>query len=628
MNKLYCEIVFDIPTETKYVYLLPSQWQDVDKKNLLGRRVMVKFHHQKSKVGIIVSVTQETDFEKEIFSIDKILDPGPMFKPYQLSLAEKLAQKYLVSVGEILYQMFPFKNKFSFNVGVVKQNVVEKKFDVSENVKMWFLKKERYLVLQPDSVKEKFGFYKDIIFYSINENKECIIIFPDNFFLEDFYEYLTKLYPELVGKIFVYNGKLSVQERFNIWGLVYSGEIKIVLSTRIGIFLPCEKDGVIVVDEPEHIGHKNFTNPIFSVTDILNETTFFEKIFLTSFNHSVNTKFKYKKGLLKQHYKKINTNISFVEKKYSLKNILIKEIYKLKQAIIIFPKKGYATVILCTTCGKVARCEKCNSVLNYDDVKKNFFCPMCNNKKIDFVCSKCKSKHYKPFGVGIQKISNYLSFSLPEANVARLDNDLTEIQKNEVVKNFNNQKIDVLVSTQEILSYIYRLNFTNVSLIYFAKLELMLFHPNYLAYENCYNFIHLMNLLTNNKSNIYLELEKKDDNYKSLLMDEKRFYLNELKIRKELCYPPYCEIIQLTFISKKQTINKIIDPLISELEQIDKIAVFSTKEIIISKSKFKFSIIVKVLDKNFKLETLLTVLKKYKDKEMKLYIDYDPKDFL
>ncbi|MFQ3675422.1 MAG: hypothetical protein SNJ64_02630 [Endomicrobiia bacterium] len=625
MNGLYCEVVFAIPVDRKYAYLLPK---NCNEKNLVGKRVMVNFSNQKNKVGIIVSITKKISFDKDILPINKILDTEPLFKTYQLSLAEKLAKKYLVSIGEILYQMFPFENEVSFHIGIVQQNSQQQKLAIEEKINHLLSQKKHIIILQPTSIKEKFEFYKNIIFYAINENKQCIIIFPENFFLEDFYSYLTNLYPNLINKIFIYSGKKTVQERFNIWRLVHTNSINIVLSTKIGVFLPYDKNTFVVVDEPDNLGHKNLSNPPFSTTEILSEHTNYTKTFLTSFNLSVNTKFKYKKNIKLSPTKITSTNIVFVEKKYNLKNLLTKEIYKLKQCIIIFPQKGFATFIICNRCGKIVRCEKCNSVFKNDSVEKKIVCQLCNNKKNDFLCSNCGYKYYKTSGVGIQKISNYLSFSLPEAVINRLDNDLSDQEKNQIIENFNNQKIDVLVSTQEILNYIYRLNFNNVSLIYFAKMELLLFRPNYLAYENCYNFIQLLNLLTNNKSQIYLELYNKDDNYKSLLMEEKNFYLNELKIRKDLCYPPFCKIIQIIFVSKQKSMIKIFEPLISELQQINQISVFFHEETKSVQYGFKFALLIKIFENNFSLTSILDILKKYKNKEIKVYIDYDPKDFL
>ncbi len=624
MNIFYCEVVFAIPIDIAYTYSIP---ENLYKNNLVGHRVVVNFGNQKEKVGIIISTSKKISDNKNIKNITKILDTTPLFQPWQIQLAKNLAKQYLVSIGEVLFHFFPFDTELCVNKAIIQEKQKKYNFFIDENVKNILEIKKQPILIKNTSIKEKFEFYKNVILYSLNETKNCLIVFPERFYIEDFYQYLIETKVEIANKILTYTGDVSINDRYNIWNIVQNSFINIILSTKIGVFLPFKFETIVVVDEQDNLGHKNFSNPQFSTIEVLNKIKKFYKIFYSSFLHSINTKYKYKKIYFLNHQNILTKKIIFVQQ-YNLKHILKKEIYRLKQSVVVHPQKGYNKFISCKKCSKIMRCTNCNSIMKYDNEQNQFKCSLCSNKISEFICRYCKSKSYSGYGFGIQRMSNYLTYHLPEAKVARLDNDLSQDLKIKIVQDFNSQKVDILVVTQEILNYIYRINFKNVSLIYFSNLDTMLYHPNYLAYENCYKFIYLLNLLTPNNSNTILELYKKDDNYNLLTFNEKKFYINELKTRQDLCYPPYCELIQITFVADRKEHLPKIDNIIKELNTIKNILVFSTYEIKQTKTIFKFSILIKIIEKNFSTNNFLSILKSYKNKNIKLYIDYDPKDFL
>lgn len=630
IQQIYCEVAFAIPTKNTYTYILPSNLiTNSNYNNIIGRRVLVPFGNQKEKVGIITAIKEKNETQIQVKPIISFLDTNPIFNITQISIAEKISKKYLCSIGEILYYFFPFENKFQFNPAILQNINCKSNYKIPQNIKNILQKKEKILLIQPNSILEKFELYRNIIYSTLNQNKKCIFVFPQNSYLKDFYNYITSLSP--YKEIFIYSGENEVSERFKIWTLVANNIAKVVLSTRIGIFLPYDEDTILVVDEPDSSGHKNLSNPLISTLEVISYLKV-EKIFLVSFLFSTTTRLENKK--INQISKlKFEREISFVEQKNKILFLLKKEVYKLKQTIVIYPKKGYLQTVYCIKCGTFFKCPKCSSHLQYHFQKKVFICTTCNYIEKKFLCPECNNERYKIISSGIQKMLEYLNHYLPEAKILKLDNDTPIEEKDNIISNFNEQKVDILISTQEILNFIYRINFSNTSLVYFATLDTIIFHPNYLSYENCYHLIYLFNLLTNKNCKFYLELYKKDDNYKSLLMDPNKFFINELKIRKELCYPPFCKLIQITLnIPKKNLLNETIKNIQNDLSELENISVFSTGEIKQYGENNKTSILIKILDSKEKLNLtqsqIMEIIEKYKTKDFKIYIDYDPKEFL
>lgn len=629
MNYKYCDIVFPIPVERKYTYFIPENFRD---KNLVGSRVIVEFGKQKNKIGVVVETflsLQHSISKENIKPIKEILDQTPFYSTLHLFLAEKIAKKYSVSIGEVIDHFFPIEVKSSINLPVFLHEKENIKIlpEISMNVKNILTNKKKNVLVKFNSVKEKFSFYKDTLLYVLSRNQQTVLVFPQRSYIYDFLQYIDDIYTEFKDKIFIYSGEIDIQERYKIWKLVEYDKIKVILSTHIGIFLPIKKSSIIVIDEPDDTGHKNLSIPLYETKEIVDLYQSIEnfKVIYGTFIPSIELKYQLKKTYTFSTEPKIK--IIFVDKNFSLKNMLTQEIYRFRQCVIFFPTKGYMKYIFCTHCGRVYRCRKCSGIISYDKERNIFYCRLCKEKISKFCCPKCSSEEYKLYGFGIQKILEQLTQFLPEAKSARLDKDVHEKTQHKIVTDFNAQKIDILITTQEILKYIYRINWDNVSLVYFSNLDNILYRATYLAYENVYRFVHMFTFLLSEKNNpvIYLDLYKKDDNYNSLLLNYTRFYKNELKIRNELCYPPYCKIVQVRLFFEEKNLPEI-ENVITKLNE-EGLTVFVQEKTKISGRKYKMNILIKMFSENKNFDEKLYLFSKFKSEKVKLYIDYSPKEF-
>ena len=85
-------------------------------------------------------------------------------------------------------------------------------------------------------------------------------------------------------------------------------------------------------------------------------------------------------------------------------------------------------------------------------------------------------------GVGTQKIESIISDIFPEANISRLDTDVSQNSKklNDVLQSFYNRKTDILIGTQ-MLSKGH--NFPNITLVVVMNIDQSLFSPRLKAIE-------------------------------------------------------------------------------------------------------------------------------------------------
>jgi len=616
-NNYYYDIVFNTPLRQSFTYFLQDNL--VKKyKNLIGFRVIVDFGRQKNKIGVVVGLKDKFEQNSfEIKPIKEIIDETQFFDVEQLNLGKVLSEQYFVSLGEFLDQFFPFEHMYKLSQGIVVKEQPKKFFYEIDKDYVEIFKNKNKVLFVPSNINEKFEFYKNVVFYTLNNDLQTIILFPSNYYLEDFYNYIFSLnlgdekISFLKEKLAIYSGEVDLKERYKIWILVRNKFLNVILSTKIGVFLPFDNVKIVLVDEPDNAGFRNPNIPMYNVYDVLNLRAKNKKLIFSSFVPSVVLMYENKKFVFYKNSNDKNItdsiNVSFVEKK--VVDVIKTELYKFKQVIVLFPYKGYSRYYLCPVCKKIFLHSEIKS-------KKQFVCPQCGSKKIF------------SYGMGIEKFVGILKGSFnKDIVIEHFDADTKPMIREKIINEFNKNKVDVLVATSEVFNYIYRINFQNVGSIYFAYLDglLKIFGP--LSYENIYIMIEIFKILLpkNFKTNIYLEIFKKHKDINRVLFSYNKFYKSELKIRRELNYPPYCKIMKLEFVYSDKE-KDIIEKICEKMERIEGINFYildSGKQI--EKNQKITSAIVKIPNQNISsIRKLIEILESYvKDKtKILVYISY------
>ena len=102
-NKIpFAEVVFPIPVQHAYTYLVPERF---DEDVVPGVRVLAPFGPRKV-TGFVTGRTEKTDYP-DLKAIEEVLDPVPLFTPEVLELARWIADYYLCGWGEVLKAALP-----------------------------------------------------------------------------------------------------------------------------------------------------------------------------------------------------------------------------------------------------------------------------------------------------------------------------------------------------------------------------------------------------------------------------------------------------------------------------------------------------------------------------------------
>ena len=247
-----------------------------------------------------------------------------------------------------------------------------------------------------------------------------------------------------------------------------------------------------------------------------------------------------------------------------------------KQTILFLNRRGYSTFVMCRDCGYTVKCNKCNVSMTYHVEQNRLKCHYCGYERRNVtICPECNSKNIRYFGTGTEKLEAEIHKIFPNASTIRMDVDtVTKKNSHEMILNkFRDENIDILVGTQMVVK---GHHFPNVTLVGVIAADSSLFMDDYKSNEKTFQILTQVAGRAGregNNGNVIIQTYN-PDNFAiecSKLQNYKMFYDEEIKFRKLLKYPPFCDIIKIEIndINKNQIVStstQIYDNLVKQNE--------------------------------------------------------------
>jgi primosomal protein N' (replication factor Y) len=218
-----------------------------------------------------------------------------------------------------------------------------------------------------------------------------------------------------------------------------------------------------------------------------------------------------------------------------------------QQTILFLNKRGYASFVLCRSCGIRLKCRYCNITMTYHSVDDRLICHYCGyTVKMPAVCPKCGSNHIRQFGTGTQKVEEELRKSFPGASVIRMDMDTTtgKHSHEEILDAFREKNINILVGTQMIAK---GHDFPNVTLVGVLAADSLLGMDDYRASERTFQLLTQVAGRAGRgqlPGRVVIQTYNTEDYSITTACshDYATFFKKESQIRSRLHYPPFTGI--------------------------------------------------------------------------------------
>ena len=308
----------------------------------------------------------------------------------------------------------------------------------------------------------------------------------------------------------VWHSHLSEGERLDAWHALATGEARVVVGARSGIFAPIRNLRLIIVDEEHEPAYKQEETPRYHGRDVAvyrarlcggvcvlgSATPSLESLYNVELG-------KYRLNRLPRrvddrqlpliHVVDMKREIFSRKGLVMLSRLLVDKLRERheagEQSIIFLNRRGYSTSMLCPDCGEVEMCAHCSITLTYHRTDQTLRCHLCGSqRRAPRRCPKCGSDKIRWRGFGTQRIEETIGKVLPGAKVVRIDSDAMQ-KKNlfrQILGDFRLGRIDVLVGTQMIAK---GLDFPNVTLVGLVDSDLSLHIPDFRASERTFQLL-------------------------------------------------------------------------------------------------------------------------------------------
>ena len=535
-----------------------------------------------------------------------------------LEIADFISKYYVCSLGQSLnifqffnknieYKNISFEFKKEINLSTFQQEAKE------------FLDIKKQALLFAKTGAGKTEIYIKTIKEVLISGKQSVFLMPEISLTPQ----MQKRLEEIFGKtIAIWHSKVSVKKRKEILQNIQNGTVKLIAGARSALFLPYKDLGLIIVDEEHDDSYKSDSTPKYNAKDlsIFISKKFDIKLILGSATPSINSFHKMPYYELDRTFYETNKNYIFENTSQKIsQNTLFKISEAIKnhhQTIVFLPTRANFKHQICFDCGKSVECPFCSVSMSLHKNDLALKCHYCGfAQKIPEFCPSCKTGIIKNHRVGTAEIEELLKQEFPKNVIKRFDTDTIKNEKilKEILEEFNDNKIDVLVGTQ-MLSKGH--DYHNVKLAVVLGIDCLLNMNSYKAREKALSL--LIQIAGRSGRNGFGEviIETKNEEFFKYYLEEAGyldFLKNELEFRKDL-YPPFLKLARVVLSSANGLkIKEELTQIVSYLKTIEQIEVVGFGECAVFKiaNKYRYEILIRSKNSKSLLKALHSIKSAY-----------------
>ena len=268
---------------------------------------------------------------------------------------------------------------------------------------------------------------------------------------------------------------LTPVKRLRHWLAAHLGRADIVLGTRLSVFAPLPRLGLIVVDEEHDPSYKQQEGARYSARDLAVYRGHLERVpvILGSATPSLETWQRSQPGA-QQRYQRVTLaervgggalprvrlfDMGVLPRSNGQTPVLAPMVLdslrdrlaRGEQSLVFLNRRGYAPVLHCADCGWKSGCPHCSAWRVFHKGERTLRCHHCGfTERVPRACPDCGNLDIAPIGRGTEKLEEQLAELIPGARIARLDADTArgKGQLESRLAEVHAGDVDILVGTQ------------------------------------------------------------------------------------------------------------------------------------------------------------------------------------
>ncbi|UJF35272.1 primosomal protein N' [Paenibacillus hexagrammi] len=408
----------------------------------------------------------------------------------------------------------------------------------------------------------------------LDQGREAIVLVPEISLTPQMVERFKGRFGDLVA---VLHSRLSNGERYDEWRKITRRQVKVVIGARSAIFAPFTRIGLIIIDEEHESSYKQEESPKYHAREIAVQRALQHQavVVLGSATPSLESiqrtrsyrggKPSYRLLLMQQRVAgRPMPKVHIVDMREELKGgnrsmfsrplykAIEERLHKKEQTVLLLNRRGYATFVMCRTCGFVSTCPHCDISLTYHQSSRMLRCHYCGYAEREVSqCPSCSSEHIRHFGTGTQRVEEELGKLFPGIRVIRMDVDTTTEKGSHEkwLTMFREKQADVLLGTQMVAK---GLDFPDVTLVGVIAADTVLNLPDFRSAERTFQLLTQVAGRAGRHEKLgEVFVQTYTPEHYSVQCASRHdfggFANHELDIRATLGYPPFQRLILITF---------------------------------------------------------------------------------
>jgi primosomal protein N' (replication factor Y) len=577
----------------------------------IGTKVEISLRNRKKVLfGVVIQKLTKPKFKCS--DIVEVLDF--YYDTLMLETSKFIALYYVCSLGEALSLYTAFNHKISYrNTNIIYDTEII--LSKQQTKAYEFIGQNKSSLLFANTGSGKTEIYIQCIKDILDKNKQALLLMPEISLTPQMKDRLEVIFGT---KVAIWHSKIQKKKKEDILNKLLSGEIKIIAGARSSLFLPYNDLGLIIVDEEHDESYKSDAKPRLNVKDLClyMSKKYDIKLILGSATPSISSYSKVPYFRLSQTYHRTQKHISFDESNLSINNTVISKIQNTlnakKQVIVFLPTRANFKYQICSSCNKSIECPFCSVSLSLHKQNKALMCHYCNyTQAIPNQCPSCKTGIIKNFRLGTAEAEEILQNYFSQHIVKRFDtntvNTTTKLKK--ILKEFNENKIDVLVGTQ-MLSKGH--DYHNVTLAVILGIDSVLNMSSYKTREKTLSLTLQIAGRSgrNGFGEVLIQSKNKDFLEKYLTQNDYEDFLKEELVLRSDIYPPNIRLAKVIFSHTNALIaKKELDFYIQKASSITSIELVGFKECSVFKiaNKYRYELLLRSKDINAMLNFLHSI---------------------
>lgn len=492
----------------------------------------------------------------------------------------------------------------------------------------------------------------------LERGEEAIVLVPEISLTPQMVERFKSRFGERVA---VLHSALSKGEKYDEWRKLRTGECQVAIGARSAIFAPFTRLGLIIIDEEHESSYKQEDHPKYHARVVAQWRASYHgaTLILGSATPAIESYYDARSG--RYQYLRLKERVQgrpfptvqLIDMRQELQQgnrsmfsqplqqALLSCVDRGEQAILFLNRRGFSTFVLCRECGEAVICPHCDITLTYHRTNHTLRCHYCGYAMaLPVQCPHCESRHIRHFGAGTQRVEQELQRLFPQLRVIRMDVDTTSRKgaHQRLLQQFAKGEADILLGTQMIAK---GLDFPRVTLVGVIAADSMLHLPDFRAAERTYQLLTQVSGRAgrHQQPGQVVVQTYQTDHYSIQMMQkqqEEAFYRQESLLRKQLLYPPFCELFQFLLTHPDRVILlKKGQQLVAHLQQQlpPSCQLLGPVPAIIPRMKdlYRLQILIKVAGEPTQLQQVKqacrSLLQKQDDKHLRISIDREGRIF-